>query len=121
VSCRVSMIILHKQQFLRREPLVKWEQGFEDGGLLRNFSGFPMSQIPEVFKVIDPWNPTKKEIIEWAYNNQPQPEQDWELAVTEVENATLLLTLAADDNCKKRLFFLSCLYLALFFAIVAPV
>lgn len=61
--------------------------------------------------MIDPWNPTREEIIEWAYSDELEPEQDWNLAVTEINNASLLLTLASDDNCPKRLYFLFCLYL----------
>lgn len=61
----------------------------------------------------DPWNPTKDEIMEWAYDvGAEYPGQDWEIvAVAHLENAELLLNLASDENCPKRRWTLVNLYL----------
>lgn len=58
----------------------------------------------------DHWNPTKKDIQEWAYSNQSVPDQDWELAVYDYENMDMILEFVDDIYCPKRLFFLGCLY-----------
>lgn len=60
----------------------------------------------------DPFNPTREEILEWAYDAESYaPEEDFDLYITDVENADLLLMFVADPTCPKRRFFLSCLYL----------
>lgn len=60
--------------------------------------------------MIDPWNPTKEEISKWAYSNELIPDQDWELAVYDIDNIDLIIKLACDIECKHREFFLGCLY-----------
>lgn len=61
----------------------------------------------------DPWNPTTKEIIEWAYTEDAIfPEQDWDLSVCNITNVTeMILNIASDTNCPNQVFFLHCLYL----------
>ncbi|WCN37018.1 hypothetical protein [Aneurinibacillus uraniidurans] len=59
----------------------------------------------------DPWNPTHEEIIEWAYDKDSLCEQDWDLAITDMENADVLLSLASDSSCPSQSFFLNCIYL----------
>ncbi|MDM5188871.1 hypothetical protein QUF99_16570 [Bacillus sp. DX4.1] len=59
----------------------------------------------------DPWNPTKKEIIEWAYKERAfLPEQDWDLAIC-TNFVETILNIASDENCPNQDFFLHCLYL----------
>lgn len=58
----------------------------------------------------DPWNPSAEEITEWAFSDESWPEQDWDLAVIDSNNDSLLLTLACDSECPKQQFFLHALY-----------
>lgn len=62
----------------------------------------------------EPWNATPEEIQEWAYDIESLiPTQDWDLAITELESAPLILKLSIDPKVpkEKRKFFLACLYL----------
>lgn len=62
--------------------------------------------------MIDPWNPTSSEIRSWAYDPEADdPCQDWALALSWLQDESVYLSLAADDRCPKRRFFLSLLYL----------
>ena len=58
----------------------------------------------------DPYNPTPEEIEAWAYSNKLEPTQDWNITITTVDNATLLLKLTSDPKCKKSKYFLKTLY-----------
>ncbi len=59
----------------------------------------------------DPWNPTKEEIRQWAYESDKfLPPQDWELVVGRIENSKLLLELTCDETCPQNIWALSCLY-----------
>jgi hypothetical protein len=63
-------------------------------------------------KFNDPVNPTQAEIKVWAYEKDAlEPEQDFDLYITNSENSTLLLDLASDKNCPSKNYFLRCLYL----------
>jgi hypothetical protein len=60
----------------------------------------------------DAYNPKKEEIKEWAYTeNVYEPVQDWDLMITDTENAELLLQLVNDEKCFHQSYFLKCLYL----------
>lgn len=60
----------------------------------------------------DPWNPQKEELRQWAFDaDLPWPEQDFDLAVSDMLFADIILELAADNHCPKQPFFLSCAYL----------
>ncbi|MFF0825406.1 hypothetical protein ACFYU8_08790 [Brevibacillus sp. NPDC003359] len=62
----------------------------------------------------EPLNASLNEIQEWAYDKASLiPTQDWDLAITDLESAPLLLKLSIDPKVlvEKRLFFLACLYL----------
>jgi len=62
--------------------------------------------------MIDPWNPTPQEIRSWAYDpDADEPCQDWDLALSWLQDESVYLSLATDDACPKRRFFLSLLYL----------
>lgn len=62
--------------------------------------------------MIDPWNPTPNEIRSWAYDpDAAEPCQDWDLALSWLQDEAVYLSLATDDDCPKRRFFLSLLYL----------
>jgi len=60
----------------------------------------------------DPYNATKEEIINWAYDEEADhPEQDWDLvSVARFENIDLLIGLVIDDKCPKRKWALYQLY-----------
>ncbi len=58
----------------------------------------------------DPWNPKESEIREWAFSDEPWPEQDWEIAVNDGENDSLLIELACVNECPKRKFFVHAIY-----------
>lgn len=59
-----------------------------------------------------PWNPTPDEIREWAYNAESvEPCEDFHLALKWTRHEKALFECASDDNCPKRDFFLSILYL----------
>lgn len=61
--------------------------------------------------MIDPYNPTKDEITEWAFEKKSYLIQDWELVlIQDISNIDLIVTLYKDDKCEKKKFFLSCLY-----------
>lgn len=60
----------------------------------------------------DPNNPTPKEIRQWAYHKtKNEPIRDWNIVISTLGNAELLLALAEDKSCPKRQYFLECLYL----------
>lgn len=61
--------------------------------------------------MVDPWNPTSQEIRSWAYDaDADEPCQDWGLALSWLQDESVYLSLAADEACPKRRFFLSLLY-----------
>lgn len=63
-------------------------------------------------KIKSAYNPTKDEIIEFAYNRSPINVQDWELGIIwPIDNIKVIINLAADMNCQKHKYFLRCLYL----------
>jgi hypothetical protein len=63
-------------------------------------------------KFKDPFNPTQKEIMEWAYEEDVlEPEQDFDIYITNSENSNLLFDLATDKNCPSKNYFVKCLYL----------
>lgn len=59
----------------------------------------------------DSANPTREELIEWAFSEEMQPEQDFDLMVASEEHGDTMAELAADESCPKRRFFLACLYI----------
>ena len=60
----------------------------------------------------NPWNPTPQEIRSWAYDaDAADPCQDWDLALSWLQDESVYLNLATDEACPKRRFFLSLLYL----------
>lgn len=61
---------------------------------------------------LDEINPTPDELRRWAYTPEAMcPNEDWNLCVTEFENAPQFLEFVSDQACPNRIFFLSCLYL----------
>jgi hypothetical protein len=60
--------------------------------------------------IVDPWNPTADEIRGWAFSDESWPEQDWDLAVNDGRNDSLLIDLARDPKCPKQEFFLHAIY-----------
>ena len=59
----------------------------------------------------NPWSPTVDEVREWAYDsNEPEPCQDWDLALSWAQHERAYLELASDEACPKRRFFLGVLY-----------
>lgn len=58
----------------------------------------------------DIWNPTQEEIMLWAFDKDSDNVQDWELAVSSIENIDLFINLVIDKACPKRYFFIRCLY-----------
>ncbi|MCL1695137.1 MULTISPECIES: hypothetical protein [unclassified Lysinibacillus] len=58
----------------------------------------------------DPWNPTQKEIKKWAYSDEMEPVQDWELAIYKFENIPMICTFVEDEQCKHTSYFLNTLY-----------
>lgn len=64
------------------------------------------------FAVNDPWNPSSSEIREWAFDaDSLAPCEDWDLALSWAQDERVYLSLASDDSCPKRRFFLSVIYL----------
>ena len=58
-----------------------------------------------------PWNPSNAELREWAFDADSEiPHTDFDLALTWLGDERLYFSLAADDSCPKRRFFLSLLY-----------
>ncbi len=51
------------------------------------------------------------DIRAWAYSDDAEPQQDFDLLITGLGNERLFLDLATDNACPKRKYFLSCLYL----------
>lgn len=60
---------------------------------------------------MDVYNPTADDLRSWAYDADAEQVQDFELFVTDISMADIILELAADPACPNRRFFLSCLYL----------
>ncbi|MGE7910920.1 hypothetical protein [Lysinibacillus xylanilyticus] len=58
----------------------------------------------------DPWNPTQEEIKKWAYSDEMEPEQDWELAIYKIENIPMICTFVEDEQCEHTSYFLNTLY-----------
>ncbi|WP_427108551.1 hypothetical protein [Lysinibacillus xylanilyticus] len=58
----------------------------------------------------DPWNPTQEEIKKWAYSDEMEPEQDWELAIYKIENIPMICTFVEDEQCERTSYFLNTLY-----------
>ena len=56
----------------------------------------------------DPANPTDAELTRWAFSDEPQPIEDFDLVVADVERVPLLLELTSSPQ---RPFFMRCLYL----------
>lgn len=81
----------------------------------RDFYRYPSKMLtsPALSEImIDPWNPSPHEIRSWAYDpDAVDPCQDWDLALSWLQDESVYLSLAADDRCPKRRFFLSLLYL----------
>jgi hypothetical protein len=60
----------------------------------------------------DPWNPSSTEVCAWAYDAAAEePCQDWDLALSWAGHERDYLSFVADQNCPKRFYFLSILYL----------
>lgn len=62
----------------------------------------------------DPYDPSIKEIREWACDKHSIiPVQDWDLMITDLKKVPLFLALSIDPEVtyEKRNFFLACLYL----------
>jgi len=57
-----------------------------------------------------PWNPTAEEIRAWAFSDESWPDQDWDLAVNDGKNDSLLIELACDSKCPNQVFFLHSIY-----------
>ncbi len=59
--------------------------------------------------------PTSEETVaaikEWAYSNDPEPQQDFDLLITSFGHEKLFIELTIDQSCPKRTYFLGCLYL----------
>ena len=51
------------------------------------------------------------ELRRWAYSEDPEPQQDFDLAITGLGHEKLFLAFVEDEACPKRDFFLACLYL----------
>jgi hypothetical protein len=54
------------------------------------------------------------DVIAWAYANDGDdcgPGQDWDILLADPRNEDVLLQLASDEHCPKRIFFLHCLYI----------
>ena len=58
----------------------------------------------------DPWSPQEIEIRNWAYSDDPWPEQDWDIGINDGNNDSLLIELALDQECPKRNFFIHAIY-----------
>jgi hypothetical protein len=55
-------------------------------------------------------NPTPAEITAWAYSGEPEPMEDWDLMLSDLELAPLLLELISDSACPSRSYLLGSLY-----------
>jgi hypothetical protein len=54
------------------------------------------------------------DVVAWAYANDGghcEPMQDWDILLADPRNEDVLLQLASDELCPKRIFFLHCLYI----------
>ncbi|WMS86594.1 hypothetical protein [Pleionea litopenaei] len=60
--------------------------------------------------VRNPSNPTVEEIKEWAYSDEVEPHQEWELFLLWKGEFIDYLKFASDINCPKESFFLDLLY-----------
>ena len=60
--------------------------------------------------ITNPSNPTTEEIEEWAYSNDEEPDQEWELFLIWKADFELYLKFASDASCPKEEFFLQLLY-----------
>lgn len=60
--------------------------------------------------VRNPSNPTIEEIKIWAYSEDEEPHQEWELFLLWKGEFTDYLKFASDINCPKENFFLNLLY-----------
>lgn len=60
----------------------------------------------------DPVETSKEELRQWAYDPEAmEPQQDFDLLVVLLGLNDLVLAFAADDECPKQTYFLSCAYL----------
>ena len=58
------------------------------------------------------WNVQRDELKNWAYKaDEPWPDQDFDLSVSEIQYSDLIIEFAIDEDCPKKKFFLSCAYL----------
>jgi hypothetical protein len=55
-------------------------------------------------------NPTEKEIIRWAYGSFYAPMEDWDLIISDVIYAPLLIRLISDPACLSRSYLIRALY-----------
>jgi hypothetical protein len=70
------------------------------------------AQFRSASNVIDPWNPSSNDIREWAFDaGADAPVQDFGLVLLWAHDERVYLDLASSDDCPKRRFFLSVLYL----------
>ncbi|WP_052691864.1 hypothetical protein [Teredinibacter purpureus] len=60
--------------------------------------------------ISNPSNPSTEEIEEWAYSNDDEPDQEWELFLIWKADFELYLKYASDVSCPKEEFFLNLLY-----------
>jgi len=58
----------------------------------------------------NPSNPSYQEIKDWAYSEEEEPDQNWELFLIWKAEFELYLELASDIFCPKEAFFLDLLY-----------
>ncbi len=58
----------------------------------------------------DAANPTTDEIRAWANCNDPEPMEDWDLVLADLQYADLLVALVADEGCASRRYLLTALY-----------
>ena len=58
----------------------------------------------------DAVNPTAAELTAWAYADEPEPMQDFDIIVATPEFATTLVGLVNDPSCTKRQYLLGSLY-----------
>ncbi len=57
------------------------------------------------------WTAAADDLREWAYSDDPEPQQDFDLLITGVGHEDLFLEFVEDESCAKRTYFLGCLYL----------
>lgn len=60
--------------------------------------------------ITNPSNPSSDDIVTWAYSDEEEPDQEWELFLIWKGDFELYLRLASDINCPKENFFLNLLY-----------